>query len=180
MAEVCRRLASFSETPFRGLIWFLKAPRPCKPPFHLTRAIWNNFALKAGLWLKTKGCLSQRAGFLPPAFEKRSQQIMVNKWTKASPCADAGRPASKRRSKTTQTRMTRTYRAYSHASYPPLSLPVLLKLQICEAGGWLIWEGSEALLCDFSGRSCFMWQIWCIIKQRTLKMISEGARASVY
>lgn len=102
MAEVCRRLASFSETQFRGLIWFLKAPRPCKPPFHLTRAIWNNFALKAGLWLKTKGCLSQRAGFLPPAFEKRSQQIMVNKWTKASPCADAGRPASKRRSKTTQ------------------------------------------------------------------------------
>lgn len=178
MAKVCCRLASFSETQFWGLIWFRKAPRPCKPPFHLTRAIWNNFALKAGLWLKTKGCLSQRAGFLPPAFEKRSQQIMVNKWTKVSPCADAGRLASKQHS--ARTHMTRTCRAYSHASYPPLSFPVLLKLQICEAGGWLIWGDSGALLCDFSGRSCFMRQIWCIIEQRTLKMVSEGVRALVY
>lgn len=67
-----------------------------KPPFHLTLVIWNIFSFKPGLWLKTKGRLSQRAGFHTPAFENGLQQIMVNKYTKASPCAYAGQFSSKR------------------------------------------------------------------------------------
>lgn len=92
-----------AEQCFWGLIWFLKVPWLPKPPFHLTLVIWNIFSFKLGLWLKTKGRLSQRAGFLPPAFENCSQQIMVNKCTKASPCAYAGQLASKRRSTMWQT-----------------------------------------------------------------------------
>lgn len=86
---------SFFQLCFWGLIWFLKALRLPKHPFHLTLVIWNIFSFKPGLWLKTKGCLSQRAGFLPLAFENSLQQIMVNKCTKASPCVYAGQLSSK-------------------------------------------------------------------------------------
>lgn len=65
-----------------GLIWFIKAQWLPQPRFHLTLLIWNISSFKLVLWLKTKGRLSQRAGFLPPAFENSSQQIMVNKSTK--------------------------------------------------------------------------------------------------
>lgn len=72
---------------FWGLIWFLKAPRPPKTPFHWTLVIWNIFffpSFELGLWLKTKGRLSQRARLLPPALRNCSQQITVNMRTKAS------------------------------------------------------------------------------------------------
>lgn len=75
---------------FWGLIRFLKAPRPPKPPFHSTLVSWNIFffpSFKLGLWLKTKGRLSQRARLLLPALRNCSQQITVNTRTKASSCA---------------------------------------------------------------------------------------------
>lgn len=74
-----------------------KVLRLPKPPFHLTLVIWNIFSFKPQLWLKTKARLSQRAGFLSPAFENSSRQIMVNKCTKGSLCAYAGQLSSKRR-----------------------------------------------------------------------------------
>lgn len=107
-----------------GLMWFLKVPSLPKPPFHLTQVIWNIFSFKLGLWLKTKGRLSQRAGFLLPAFEKCSQQIMVNKCTKASARAYAGQLASKHWST-----MWRTTKC-------------------CDACGHNKWHGSVSTLCS--------------------------------
>lgn len=80
-------------------LWFdliPKVPLLPKPPFHLTLVIWNIFSFKPELWLKTKACLSQRAGFLSTAFENSSRQIMVNKCTEGFLCAYAGQLSSKR------------------------------------------------------------------------------------
>lgn len=158
-----------AEQCVRGLMCFLKVPSLPKPPFHLTQVIWNIFSFKVGLWLKTKGRLSQRADFLPPAFEKRSQPIMVNNCTKASARAYAGQLASKHWS--TMWRTTKCCDACRHnkcrrsvsALCSPASVPSALFLSFYHQSAveretldtWLISKEGGPLACDISDASFF-------------------------